>query len=105
MQVFSVRVRLESPQPKPEKLIGSHRQQIGKVADARKHVPAKHFNRNIPFKTPKIQFYSLRSARKIVNYQHHFVAEPPHVSQYPMFGRIQELYRSPAEYSRRLANS
>src|ERR1035438_3387647 len=59
----------DSFQPKPVKLIGPHRQQIRNVADTRKHIPAKHLNRNVPLVPAQVQFDSLRGARKIVDHQ------------------------------------
>src|ERR1019366_1208686 len=50
--VFTTCIRLDSSQPKPVKLIGPQRQQIGKVSHPRKHIPAKHLNRNTPLVPP-----------------------------------------------------
>src|SRR3954452_1692043 len=83
--------RLNSSQPEPVKLVGSHCQKIGKFTYARKHVPAEHFNWNTPFKFLQIQFDSLRAARKIVDDQHCLALESAHISQNSMVGRVEKF--------------
>src|ERR1700674_3872292 len=102
--IVSITPHSYSAQPEPAKLVRPHRQQIGQVAHTRKHVLAEHLDQNISLVAPQVQFDGLRGARKIIDHQHHLVAQSPHISQYSVIGWIKKLNRSPAERCGRSAD-
>ena len=90
-------MQLETPQPKPIKLIWPERKKIRLVCNARKNVPTKHLDKDIAFISTQVEFDGLRRIGKIIHDQNRLTIELAQKSQNAMICGIEKLDRSVAE--------